>query len=164
MTPGSTTLPLPASPDGDYVACFRALAKLEVEIRQDGPRPQLLLRRSMLHIEMGDLQRGLESAQDAVAAAPRDADAHFQEGMVWMALARLRTGAIVLGPAVEAPELRPLPELLGNAYEAVCAASRCRPSDPDAREHLEFLEDVLGNDEDDIADAFLRGVQAVQDG
>ncbi len=126
----------------DYVRCFEQMAAVEVEIRRRGASPHLLLRRAMLHMAIGDYVPALRAAQDAVARAPRHGEAHFQEGLAWLGMARVQCGAPV-APGVQVPVHRPLITLIENAYNAFCAAATSSPDDAEAVAISKDMEDLL---------------------
>lgn len=130
----------------DYVRCFEHMAAVEVEIRRRGASPHLLLRRAMLHMAIGDYAPALQAAQDAVARAPRHGEAHFQEGLAWLGMARVQCGAAV-APGVQLPAPRPLVTLVENAYTAFCAAANCSAVDDEAAAASKDMEGLLMQDE-----------------
>ncbi len=141
----------PMSPqESDYVQCFEQMAFVEVEIRRRGPSPHLLIRRAQLHLAIGNYAPALRAAQEAVARAPRDGEAHYQEGLAWIAMARVQCGAAA-APGVAVPARRPLITLIENAYEAFCAAAKCCPEDTEAKELVKEVESLLMLDDQAIA-------------
>ncbi len=138
--------PMPFEADADYVTSFDALARLEIEIRRRGPSPHLLLRRAMLSMGIGNYVGALQAAQDAVTACPREAEAHYQEGLAWLWMARVQTGHATCAPGAPAPTKRPLRILLGNAHDAFCAAMACA-EDEDTEQAVAWLEGLLAQDD-----------------
>lgn len=144
--------PLPRGQDVDYVACFDALARVQVAIRRRGPSGHLLLRRSMLESAIGNYASALAAARDAVSAVPRDPEAHFQEGLAWLSLARVQVGGAPLAPGTDPPPPRPLRTLVHNAYDAFCSALSCAGDDPDAEAACTYLEGLLRLGDTEMAD------------
>ncbi len=138
--------PLATAMDPDYVHCFEQMAEIEVTIRRRGPSPHLLMRRATILMALGNYAPALQAARDAVLRSPRHGDAHFQEGLAWVALARVQCGAVV-APGVAAPAPRPLMTLLENAYGAFCAAATCAEGDDEALDAARRLEAWLRLDE-----------------
>ncbi len=132
MTPDPILDRIATTVDPDYVYCFGRVAAVEVTIRRRGPSPGLLLRRAMLLMAMGNYESALEAAQEAVRLSPRVGEAHFQEGLAWLALAAVQCGAPA-APGVCLPPPRPLLTLVENAHAAFCSAALCaRDEEADA--------------------------------
>lgn len=149
--------PLHQSLDSDYVTCFDALARVEIDIRRRGPSPHLLLRRAMLSMALGNYATALDAARDAVTAAPREPETHYQEGLALLWLARLQVGVATLGPGAPVPTQRPLRALLDGAYDAFCAASGCG-DDAETESVLQWLEELLQTPDDRLADRLQAAI------
>jgi hypothetical protein len=158
MTSNRMADPLPRGTDMDYVQCFEASARIEMEIRRRGPSPHLLLRRAMAAMALGNYVTALDAARDAVTACPKEPEAHYQEGLAWLWIGRVQVGAATMAPGTPAITKRPLETVLANAYDAFCAASACGRADGDADAAAAWLEVVMES-EDSVA--HLRGEAAV---
>ncbi len=153
--PRPTVSPIPRQ-DTDYVACFDQLARVETEIRRRGASPHLLLRRAMLTMAIGNYVGALDAARSAVAAAPREPEAHYQEGLAWLWLAKVHVGSATIAPGSPMPTKRPLRLLLENALDCFCSATAVG-DDPEADGAAGWIEAALALDDDGMRDRILVG-------
>ncbi len=147
--PRPTTSPITRQ-ETDYVACFDALARVETEIRKRGASPHLLLRRAMLSMAIGNYVGALDAARNAVAATPREPEAHYQEGLAWLWLARVHVGQATIAPGSPMPTKRPLRLLLENALDCFSSASACADGDAEADGAAQWLDEMLELDDEQV--------------
>lgn len=153
--PRPTTSPIPRQ-DTDYVTCFDQLARVETEIRRRGASPHLLLRRAMLGMAIGNYVGALDAARSAVAAAPREPEAHYQEGLAWLWLAKVNVGAATVAPGSPMPTKRPLRLLLGNAMDCFCSAAAVG-DDPEADGAAGWIDDALQLEDGALIERIRQG-------
>jgi hypothetical protein len=119
--------------DGDYVSHFQQLADLNLELKKNGPSPELLLRKSMLEGAAGNYRASHRAAQDARLLRPDDPEYLYQVGISGLLLAYAEVGAVEClrpaGPLVEGS----LAAVLDEAAEALEKSLICNPGDQDAR-------------------------------
>jgi len=150
-----TLLELVTAPaEDDYVKHFQALATCNLEIRQRGATPERLLRKSILELDIGNFQAGLDAARDAADLKPDLAEARYQEGMALVMLAFTKVGVLAGAPGMPTPLARPR-VLLEQAAEAFARSLKHRPDDEEAAADLAALSAFLTTVGDDV-DGALR--------
>lgn len=138
--PASADLGFPAAPppDFDYAAAFGCLAAVQARINCYGATPELVLRRGLALMALGNHLAAAYDAERVLQAEPHNAEAHFLHGEACLALAALRLGLLrpgvgALVPAGALPSCEELLEAASQAFEAVLAGN---PADPQATKGL----------------------------
>lgn len=142
----------------DYLEHFQALARVNLEMRQQGPTAQLLVRKSFLEADIGNYTAALDAARDAIDVAPTLSEARYQEGMSLMLLAFSRVGLLAGSPGLASPLARAR-TLLEQSRDAFAATLEINPADEEAELDLQALEAFLRrHGEDDALETALRAL------
>ena len=138
--PSTADLGFPAAPppDFDYAAAFGCLAAVQARINCYGATPELVLRRGLALMALGNHLAAAYDAERVLQAEPENAEAHFLHGEACLALAALRLGLLRPGvgslvPAAALPSCEELLEAAAQAFEAVLASN---PGDAQAAKGL----------------------------
>lgn len=137
--------------DSDYVAHFRDLSVLNLEIRRSGPSPERLLRKAVLELDLGNFLASLDAAQDAVALAPFSTETHHQLGMAYLHLALAKAGILSHGPGQHEGAPESVTGLLWRALEAWHVVLERAPDDEETRLDVAVLERILKDNPTDEA-------------
>lgn len=125
-------------PDFDYAAAFGCLAAVQAKINCYGGTPELVLRRGLALMAMGNY---LAAAYDAERVLQTDAtnnEAHYLHGEACLALAAVKAGMLRPGiaaahPAAALPTQGELLDAAQQAFETVLAGN---PEDAQAQRGL----------------------------
>ena len=137
-----------APAEEDYVQHFQALAQVNLEIRQTGPNATLLLRKSILEMDIGNYSAALDAARDALDLKPELPEASYQEGMALMLLAFTRVGVLAGAPGMAMPIARAR-RLLEQAADSFAVVAINNPGDEEAVADQEAIVGFLDENEDD---------------
>ena len=126
-------------PDFDYAAAFGCLAAVQAKINCYGGTPELVLRRGLALMAMGNY---LAAAYDAERVLQTDAtnnEAHYLHGEACLALAAVKCGMLRPGlaaahPAAALPTQGELLDAAQQAFETVLAGN---PDDAQAQRGLD---------------------------
>lgn len=130
--------PAAPPPDFDYAVAFGCLAAVQARINCYGATPELVLRRGLALMALGNHLAAAYDAERVLQAEPHNVEAHFLHGQACLALAALRLGLLRPGvgslvPAGALPTCGELLEAARQAFEAVLAGN---PADPQAAKGL----------------------------
>jgi tetratricopeptide (TPR) repeat protein len=137
--------PLPAqvpSPDFDYTAAFGCLAAVQAKINCYGSTPELVLRRGLALLSMGNYLAAAYDAERVLQTEPDNAEGHYLHGQACLALAAVKMGMLRPGlaasiPVSALPSRRELLDAAQQAFEVVLARN---PDAAQARRGLEGTE------------------------
>lgn len=149
----STPAPFLERPvEADYVQLFQEFARVQMKIHDQGPRPELLLRRAWIELAMGDYPAADASAQAVLDANTRHAEAGFVRAEAWFRHVLASHGITHWTPGHAIPPLNGAREHLQDARDAFAALMA---TDEDARDRVDALDAVLASVADGraVADA-----------
>lgn len=135
--------------DSDYVAHFRDLSVLNLEIRRNGATPERLLRKAVLELDVGNYLASRDAAQDAVALAPFSTETHHQLGMAYVHLALAKAGVLPNGPGQRDGLPESVTGLLWRALEEWHVVLERAPGDEETAADAAVLETLLKSHPDD---------------
>jgi len=144
-TPGAGDAGLPPyvpSPDFDYTAAFGCLAAVQAKINCYGATPELVLRRGLALLSLGNYLGSANDAERVLQSDPSLLEAHWLHAQSCLALAAVRTGLLRPGLATGLP-VSALPsrrELLQAAKDGFARILAVNPDDAQARKGLDAAE------------------------
>lgn len=130
------------SPDFDYAAAFGCLAAVQAKINCYGATPELVLRRGLALLSLGNYLAAAYDAERVLQTEPDLVEAHYLHGQACLALAAVKTGLLRPGLAASLPAAA-LPtklELLEAAKQAFEVVLRQNPDDAQAMKGLAATE------------------------
>lgn len=125
-------------PDFDYAEAFGCLAAVQAKINSYGATPELVLRRGLALMSLGNYLAAAYDAERVLQTQPDLAEAHFLHGQACLALAAVKTGVLRPGLAASLPA-EALPsrrELLDAARQAFAFVLDQNPQDAQAQRGL----------------------------
>ncbi|MCA1819018.1 MAG: hypothetical protein LC620_03025, partial [Halobacteriales archaeon] len=90
-------------PDFDYAAAFGCLAAVQAKINCYGATPELVLRRGLALLSLGNYLAAAYDAERVLQGEPDLVEAHYLHGQACLALAAVKTGALRPGMAAALP-------------------------------------------------------------
>jgi tetratricopeptide (TPR) repeat protein len=125
-------------PDFDYAAAFGCLAAVQARINCYGATPELVLRRGLALMALGNHLAAAYDAERVLQSEPENVEAHYLHGQACLALAALRLGLLrpgvgALVPAGALPSSEELLEAADQAFRTVLASN---PGDAQAAKGL----------------------------
>lgn len=137
--------------DLDYVNGFQELARINLQIRQQGASVERLLRRANLERAIGNHRASLDAVLEAQRLAPDHPEVHYELGVTYFFLAMSEAGALPVGPLHQNAESEGIRALLSKALEAFTAVIEQNPADTEAARDLGAIADLLAAQSDDLA-------------
>lgn len=129
--------------DSDYVENFQALADVNVALQQEGPTAELLLRKAMFELDLGNYGAARRAARDALDMDPDLAEAHYQEGLANLLLAFARAGVVPAGPGHATTPGESIESLLQATATCFGHTLRISPDDPEVQEDLAAVSRLI---------------------
>lgn len=137
--------------DLDYVNGFQELARLNLQLRREGPSVELLLRRASLERAVGNHRASLDAVLDAQRLAPDHAEVQYELGVTYFFLAMSEAGALPVGPLHRSAPTEGVRALLSAALDAFTTVIELNPADAEAARDLGAIADLLAAQSDDLA-------------
>lgn len=137
-TAGDEGLVATPPPDFDYAAAFGCLAAVQARINCYGATPELVLRRGLALMALGNHLAAAYDAERVLQGEPGNVEAHYLHGQACLALAGVKAGLLRpgVGASVPASALPSGDELLDAARQAFEAVLAANPADGQAAKGL----------------------------
>lgn len=136
--------------DLDYVAGFQDLARVNLEIRRQGPTVERLLRKATLERAIGNHWAGLQAIVEAQRMAPDHPEVQYGLGVTYFFLAMAEAGALPVGPKPPGGTSQGVRELLTLALDAFAVLVQRNPEDAEAARDLSVISELLAAQSDDL--------------
>jgi hypothetical protein len=132
----------------DYVSAFNLLTRLHMDLRKDGARADLLLRRAALEVAIGHFMAASGSAREASRLAPMSKEAHYLDGLAKLGQALVSAEAI---PDTEGTRQAGTSHFVTQACAAMRRAAEMNPEDAEGGEWVQELADFEKSFKDDTS-------------